>query len=432
MRNDTIVASITGPPPAAVVTIRLSGARAWEIGALIAQTSPDKFEDRRATHRFLLTGDDAVILPFTEGHSYTGDQSLEISVHGSSASVRALIEACLNNGARMANPGEFTLRAFMNGRLDLTQAEGVKATVDATTSAQLRAANDLRNGHTALQVKVIRDDLLGALTAVEASTDFSEEIGDLDTDAMEARLDLAIQSINKLLASAPASRIIQQGLTIVVAGQPNAGKSSLLNRLVGYDRAIVTEVPGTTRDTVEVSIEVSGIPCRLIDTAGMRETGDLVERMGIERSQSALTTADFVLYIYDASQGWTEMDRQVVANLTAPHQIIANKSDLAAPNQGLPISCLTGEGLAELLKSISDQLPTDVGEVPLILERHVTHLDNAKRSLEEALATLDANAPDDLLGIDLRQAIRHLGEIIGDTASPDIIDRIFHDFCIGK
>ncbi len=433
MRTDVIAALITGPPPSGVAVIRLSGAGAWETGRSVFPSLPRPVVSHVATYGHFTTGDDGLALPFAHGKSFTGEESVELSIHGSAASIQALLEACIAAGARLAEPGEYTLRAFMNGRIDLSQAEGVRATVDSRTAAQLKQANRLRSGQASHHAKEIRDQIVTVLTAVEASTDFSEEIGELDHELARTRLTKIREQIIETIKAAPASRVLMQGLTVVIAGQPNAGKSSLLNRLLGSDRAIVTEFAGTTRDTVEEVVEFGGVLCRLVDTAGLRESEDPIERAGIHRSLEALESSHMVLYVYDSQVGWQEADETSISRMNAPVIVVANKSDLpGSAGRGLSVSCATGDGLQQLQDAISRLIPKVTDEMPYLLDRHLKSFQAALSGIEAALATIGSDVPDDLLAIDLRSASRHLGEISGETTPDDIIDRIFHDFCIGK
>jgi tRNA modification GTPase len=380
-----------------------------------------------------VTGDDGLALPFAAGSSYTGEEAVEISVHGSPASVRGLVEACLRLGARSARPGEFTLRAFMNGRLDLTQAEGVRDLVLARTDAQLRRAVLLREGAVRKLLAPARDALTGALAAVEASTDFSEEVGDIDAGAVSTMIDSALTQIGRALEGARASRVVRHGLTVVIAGEPNVGKSSLLNALVQADRAIVSAVPGTTRDTVEEEIEIDGVSVRLVDTAGLRQAGGEVERLGIERARSSMAAADGVVCVVDATRpvaAWPWAEADLVGR---PSILVANKADLpeARPVEGaLSVSAKTGEGL-EAVRSAFRQWVGDT-DGGLINERHVPLLEQAADAARQAMETLAQPVPADLAAVALRQALRLLGEVTGDTTPPDVIDRVFRDFCIGK
>lgn len=420
-------------------------------GGSAAGRSGIPFKAGHARHVHYVTGDDGLATAFEEGHSYTGEQTLELSVHGSPVSVQALIEACLGAGARMAEPGEFTYRAFMNGRLDLSRAEGVRDTVRAQTDAQLRQANLLREGGLRAEVSDLRETLVGVLAAVEASTDFSEEIGDVDSEAALERLSSVKDKLDNLYISSKSARIVREGLTVAIIGRPNAGKSSLLNAIVGADRAIVTPVPGTTRDTLEETVCVHGVPVRLIDTAGLRETQDTVEMLGVQRSKDALANADQVWYVFDATVGWGSEDASALAEVDRPTTLVANKCDLLDPSRDLAtastlagpdtgkgrlvsVSAVTGDGIAGLLGSLVALETGGPSESPVALpnRRHAPLLQEAAVAVQEAIETLTRQVPDDLAVVHLRAAVRSLGEITGETAAPDIIERVFHDFCIGK
>ncbi len=432
---ETIVAPITALAPAAVALVRISGPRAWAVAKQVFNPWPDPVRPRYAQYGRFVTGDDGLALPFAESASYTGEESVEFSVHGSLPSVDTLVQACLQAGCRLAEPGEFTLRAFMNGRIDLTQAEGVRATVEAATATQLRTANQLRSGALTDDVKQIRESCLQLLSMVEASTDFSEEIGDLDHAEAERLCQQSLQKIDRLLATEAVTRLHQNGARIAIVGLPNAGKSSLLNALLRQDRAIVTPIPGTTRDTVEETVDLNGIPVRFIDTAGLRETPDQVEQIGVERAIQASQSADLVLYLYDANTGWQAEDSRLHQSIQRPTILVANKADLNPdPPQGIPISSKTGQNLEVLIQTISSQLTGGNQDDPsYLLDRHFSLLHQAKDAITETLTTVTSpHLPDDLASVTTRQAIRVLGEITGETASADIIQEIFARFCIGK
>lgn len=429
--TDTIAAQITGAGRAAVAVIRVSGPSAWEIGSKVFAPWPAQIVPRMALYGRFSTGDNGLALPFPVDASYTGDETVEFSIHGSPASVSALMTALIDSGARMAEPGEFTLRAFLNGRIDLAQAEGVRETVDAVTSAQLRRSKLLREGDFSRRVSAIRSELEGVLAAVEASTDFSEEIGEVDHAASIQRCQKAALELENLLAGKSAAKILS-GYTVAIVGRPNAGKSSLLNAILGADRAIVTPVPGTTRDTVEETVELSGIPVRFVDTAGLRGTDDLVEQIGVERSRKAMSASDRIIYLYDADAGWTSEDDESLQDCDPRITLVAaNKTDLQPACSGeIGISALTGQGVGELLNLISGELKMD--ELPMALERHYPLLEEALDGVQKAEDVFVQPIPDDLSAVFLRSAIRSLGEITGETTPPDIIHRIFSDFCIGK
>ncbi len=428
---DTIVAAITGSQAAAVAWIRLSGPDSWAIASRVFGNWPSQPQSHRAVFGVYSHGDSGLALPFEDKQSYTGERSVELSIHGSRASSRALVQLCLDEGARMAEPGEFTLRAFLNGRVDLTQAEAVRDTVESETDAQLRAANLNRRGVLKREVSDIRNGVLKVLANVEASVDFSEEIGDLDRIGALTSTEEQIGRIEQLLASADTNRILRNGFRIAIVGPPNAGKSSLLNALLGEDRSIVSDIAGTTRDYVEERVEIGGVPIVLIDTAGLRESTDRIESIGIQRTISMAANSDAIWYVYDSQVGFTPDDQATVDTFDRPVSLLANKSDLVVPTQGIPISAITRDGLSTLLDHVTSLVATSPSS-PLINARHQPLLIQAKESLQLVRDTLSHHAPDDLLSVLLTEAAHFLGEITGETAAPDMIERIFHDFCIGK
>lgn len=429
---DTIVAPITGSHPAAVAVVRLSGSDAWQIASQVFLAWPLTPEPHKAVYGKYTTGDDGLALPFEEGHSYTGEQSVELSCHGSPASVRALVEAAVKAGARPARPGEFTERAFLNGRIDLTEAEGVADTVNALTEAQLKIANLQREGSLHKQISQLRDRIIRILAAVEASVDFEEEIGPLDRQSALAELEAVSSRIDELVKTADIGAIIRRGLRIAIVGLPNAGKSSLLNAIAGRERAIVTANPGTTRDYLEEQIDMSGIPVVLIDTAGLRDASDEAEKLGVARSLEQARKSDLIWYVFDASKGITPEDDLLTHQLSDAF-VIANKCDLAKVPHLLNVSSKTGEGLDELVRNVAVYAEeAKAMEVPPIDLRHKPLLADAAQMLREGAETIRNARPDDLLTTFLRSAVSHLGEITGETASADMIERIFADFCIGK
>jgi tRNA modification GTPase len=429
---DTIVAPITGSQPAAVAVIRLSGAEAWAIAAKVFVNWPDKPESHRAMYGRYITCDDGLALPFVEGHSYTGEQSVELSCHGSPASVRALVEACVKAGARPARPGEFTERSFLNGRMDLTEAEAVADTVSALTAAQLKIANLQREGVLHREVVSLGGRVLRILAAVEASVDFEEEIGPLDRQSALAELESVADAIEEMIRTAEIGAIVRRGLRIAIVGLPNAGKSSLLNAIVGRERAIVTSTPGTTRDYLEEHIDMGGVPVVLIDTAGLRQPGDEAEKLGVGRSLEQAERANLVWYVFDASKGITPEDEKLTKQLSNAF-VIASKCDLARVPHFLNVSAKTGQGLDELVRNVTVYAEEACAmKVPPIDLRHKPLLEDTVQMLREAAETIRNARPDDLLTTFLRSASSHLGEITGETASADMIERIFADFCIGK
>ncbi len=432
---DTIVAPITGVQPAAVAWIRLSGPDAWTVASNVFKSWPEgDVESHRALFGKYVNGDEGLALPFAEDRSYTGEQAVELSLHGSAVSVRTLVEACLAAGARLAEPGEFTLRAFMNGRIDLTQAEAVRETVDAQTEAQLHLANLSRKGVLRKEFSALRSRILGVLAKVEASVDFSEEIGDLDRPVASAEIEAVCQVLLEWVVTAGWGQVVRNGYRIAILGRPNAGKSSLMNALLKNDRSIVTSTPGTTRDYIEESLEVEGFRVILTDTAGLRASVDPVEAKGIERSREVASKANHAFYMYDCAVGWTAEDDIHIAELDSQdisYTILANKVDIAEHGPGNPISTMTMAGIDDLLADIK-HLVESTPVVPFVNLRQLPFVEQAHQSLTECSALLKGDAPDDLLSVLLTDAAMQLGAITGETAAPDMIERIFHDFCIGK
>lgn len=424
--GDAIVAPITAVG-GAVAVVRVSGEQAWQVAELCFGCWPEPPDSHRAQFVRFGNGDEGLVLPFSEGHGYTGEFAAEASIHGSPASVRWLVEMCVASGARLAEPGEFTMRALMNGRLDLAQAEAVRDTVAAQTELQLRFANRQRGGALSVRIEALRDEAMAILAAVEASVDFSEEVGEFDRETGLARLGQLAEKIDDLLATEETGRIIRRGLRIAIVGEPNAGKSSLLNALLGRDRAIVTPIPGTTRDTIEAWVNLGGIPCTLVDTAGIRETADTIEREGVARALAASQEADLVWHVHDAAKP--------LRGTPACDLLIWNKIDLgeaAYPPEGsLPVSAVTRRGVDRLAKWIQAKVDADRWDV-VIDPRHAASLKGAKDAVMNAIDTIRGDLPDDLLATCLRTAIHALGEITGQTCDAEMLERVFRDFCVGK
>lgn len=434
--DDVIVAPITGVTPAGVALIRGSGAGSWRLAeAVFRAAGNSRLKPRHAVlgviHNDGEVIDEGYLVLFESGKSYTTEESFELSCHGNPAIVRRIVNLLIEKGARAARPGEFTERAFLNGRIDLTQAEAVRDTIEAATEAQQRRARLLRDGRLARHAAEIRRKIAHELATVEAVTDFSEEIGDLDREASCERISSIVAEIRELVANASSAHIMRHGLRIAIVGRPNVGKSSLMNRMLGSDRAIVTEIPGTTRDTIEEAVEVRGLPVVLIDTAGIRQTEDRVEAIGVERSQLAAAHADTVWMVVEAPSGWTSEDEALAAALgREPDLIVANKADLGKQeSRGILVSALTGEGFDQLEAAVQDCFGV---ELPLANERQSERLAAAADRLEAARATLEEGMPTDLACVDLYGALHEVGAVTGDSATDDILEQIFRDFCIGK
>lgn len=428
---DDIVAPITGPPPAAVAIVRLSGPRSWDIASGVFSRP---LVARTAVFGRFSSGDEGLALAFEEGRSFTGERSVELNTHGSRASIERLIADCLALGARMARPGEFTERAFLNGRIDLTQAEGIRDTIEAVTDAQMRQANLLRDGALRTKVDRLRDGILRELATIEAHVDFSEEIGALDRPAMVHRLSAIVDELDSLLETADAGRFLRAGVRIALAGLPNAGKSSLMNALLGRDRAIVTPIAGTTRDYLEESLELAGVLCVLTDTAGLRTAKDTVEEEGIFRARSMIDAADVVWFLYDASSGWTSADQVEFEGIERPKLKIANKIDLQPDaTESYSVSAKTGTGIDRLGDWLCRFAMVDrAASEPLVNLRQSPYLKHAATAILSAIETIRHDLPEDLACVQLRSAAEALGSVTGASSDEDMLERIFRDFCIGK
>jgi tRNA modification GTPase len=377
--------------------------------------------------------DDGICVLFAESASFNGEAVAEISCHGSPEIVREIVEEAINLGARFARPGEFTERAFLNGTIDLSQAEAVREAVDSLTEAQARRATLLRSGVLFDRISEIESEVGKAIAAIEAVVDFSDEVGDLDRTSVLSGLAGVSATIEALLAGAQPSKLIRNGLRIALVGRPNVGKSSLLNALLGVDRAIVTDVPGTTRDTIEETASVRGYPVVLTDTAGLRDTDDPVEALGVARSREAIDQADEVWIIFEAPKGITEADRALADTIPRELVWIANKSDLGEfAGDTIRASAVTEGGVGHLVAWIVAKFET-THEAPLANDRHEAELAAALASVHQASETLtNVSIPVDLACVDLYAALDRLGRITGRTAPDEIIQRIFADFCIGK
>lgn len=453
--EDTIAAIATPPGEGAIGIVRLSGPDAVSIASkvFVSTGGHDLATSRRRVFHGEARDDrgpiDEVLVHVMRGpHSYTCEDIVEINCHGGAAPLQAVLEAVLARGARLATPGEFTRRAFLNGRIDLVQAEAVIDRVRAGTRAALRAANAAATGHLSRTIHELSDQLIDALARIEAAVDFpDEDLPELVDDALRAELEETHGRMTELLETAKAGRLYREGAGAAIVGRPNVGKSSLFNALLRDARAIVTPEPGTTRDLIEEIITIAGVPVRLSDTAGLRSSDDQVEQIGVQVARNALQNADIILLVVDASEPLSEADEQLareVADLEAPVVVALNKTDLApdtpVPDWASPfagtvrVSALTGQGLKELEDALGDILLGDsrVGPDQGLITR-IHQADSLRRAAESTRHLLDNfDASPEFLSLDLRQALSALGEITGETTPEDILDRIFSTFCIGK
>ena len=448
-RVDTIVAAATAPGRGGIGVVRVSGPKVPEIAAVILGDLPPP---RRATFaRFLDARQDTIdaglALFFPAPHSYTGEHVLELQGHGGTLVLEAIVARVVEIGGRRAQPGEFTQRAFLNDKLDLAQAEAIADLIDAGSNAAARAAMRSLQGEFSAMIRGLTDAVIELRTYVEAAIDFPEEEVDfLADEQLVERFQSVRDHFDGVEQSARQGRLLSQGMTVVIAGRPNAGKSSLLNRLAGYEAAIVTPIPGTTRDVVRERIHIDGMPLHVLDTAGLRNGGDLVEEEGIRRAQTEMTRADRVLFVIDAAEdpGATAFqEERSRMPKDVPVTLVFNKCDLAV---GIPVadtisgppritlSATSGKGMDILrahLKACMGYQTVDSGTVSA-RQRHLDSLTRARRSVDEAYRQLEERRAGELVAEELRGAQQALNEIIGEFTSEDLLGRIFSSFCIGK
>jgi tRNA modification GTPase len=386
--------------------------------------------------------DKVVVSFFERPRSYTAEDVVEISCHGAPVVLQLCLERAVAAGARLAEPGEFTLRAYLNGRIDLPQAEGVRELIDATTLYQARVAAQQMEGSVSRRIRPLKEQLLELISLLEAGIDFAEDdISVASAEQILERLTPIEAGLRTLLASFAAGKLIFEGFTMAIAGRPNVGKSSLFNRLLQQDRAIVTEIPGTTRDTVSETTAINGVPVKLVDTAGIREGNDLVERLGIERTHQAVADADLTLLVFDLSVESTPDDRALLDKLTPSKPVlVGNKSDLPSRFAGLPnllrVSATTGAGIADLQDAIIQRLAPSGLATPesgvITSIRHAALLTESLAALENARRAVGFGLPHEMLLLDLYATLRPIDAVTGATTADDILNRIFSTFCIGK
>jgi tRNA modification GTPase len=453
--EETIVAIATPPGRGGIGIVRLSGPDAQRL-LLSHLELRSSLLPGRARYCTIVDGgarlDEGVVTYFAAPNSYTGEDVLEIAAHGSPVILDLLVRRALEAGARLARPGEFTERAFLNGRLDLTQAEAVRDLIAAETLYQVRVAAEQLGGALSRRVAPVKEQLVALVTLLEAGIDFAEDDIDVTPDAeILRRLDALDRALAPIAGSFREGRLVHNGLTMAIVGRPNAGKSSLFNRLVERERAIVTATPGTTRDLVTERISLGGIPVELVDTAGLRETDDEAESHGIARTESAMADADLVLLLLDATaavdvQGvlrLPEEDARLLALLEGRSPLLVlNKVDLAramrvdgVPGEVAQVSALTGEGVAELRSRLLERVRGSANDAEggmLTSLRHFEALEGCTQALGRARVALAERVPHEMLLLDLYAALQQLDQLTGATTADDILNRIFSSFCIGK
>ena len=456
IQSDETIAAISTPAgKGGIGIIRISGSASLRIALKIFASTKlqNKIEERKLyfgklvdrDQRFL---DHGYLAYFKSPESYTGEDTVEISCHGSPFILRVVLEEAAHAGARIAEPGEFTMRAFLNGRIDLIQAEAIKNLIDARTYYQARVAYNQLEGELSKKILPVKDQLINNIAEAEAALDFADEDNKfISKKEFSGSIDVISLNIKDLIESFREGRIIQEGAIVAIVGAPNVGKSSIFNQLLKYDRAIVTDVPGTTRDTVEETIDVEGIPVRLIDTAGLREASNVVEKEGVQRSEHAIRRADLILYVLDSSGNISKEELEFFRRLSAEKVIVVeNKQDLKQNldeslipkrfTRVAKVSAMHGAGIQALNRTIRNMISTvDENSLSASIVTNVRHaelLKQALHSLNNAKESLENEMSEEYILIDLKRALQNINELTGETTIEDIYDRIFSKFCLGK
>ena len=453
---ETIAAIATPPGEGGIGMIRLSGPNAPESASILSKTTIRENEPRQATLLSLKRPDDnqpidqGLVTFFPSPHSYTGEDVVEISGHGSPLLLQALLETLINQPeTRLAEPGEFTRRAFENNKLDLAQADAVASLISARSESALRASARQLRGELSDAVNELRETLVFCQSRIEAGLDFGDQetVGKIPYGEIKQRLNETRDQLVQLIDSGKSGTLLEQGVSTAIIGRPNVGKSSLMNRLLKEERAIVTQQPGTTRDVVRDQVVIDGIPFRLHDTAGIRQNPETIEAEGIRRSKETLETADLILFLFDRSKSLEENDRRIYELTNSiPTLIIGNKNDLKTKirkkeeknyfgEPDLYISAKTGEGLETLQHEMVTRVrhgDTTVEDPLVTRTRHLEILKKTKKQLERAINGIKQNRDPSLIADDLREASTHAGKITGEITTDDLLDEIFHEFCIGK
>nr|WP_256558307.1 tRNA uridine-5-carboxymethylaminomethyl(34) synthesis GTPase MnmE [Halobacillus sp. A1] len=455
---DTITAISTPMGEGAIAIVRLSGPEAVSIAASLFQGKDLKEVESHTMHYGKLidrkteeVAEEVMVSVMKAPKTFTREDVVEINCHGGLVSVNRVLEIVLESGARLAEPGEFTKRAFMNGRIDLSQAEAVMDLIRAKTDRAMSVALKQMDGRLSNLIQELRQKLLETLAHVEVNIDYPEydDVEEMSNEMMREKTKEVLEEVEKLLATARQGKILREGLGTAIIGRPNVGKSSLMNALVHENKAIVTEVPGTTRDVIEEYVNVRGVPLRLIDTAGIRETEDIVERIGVERSRQVLKEADLILLVLNYGDELTEEDKKLFEAVEDLNIIvIVNKMDLepkldldevkglAADHPVISTALIREEGIDQLENAIADTFfegDLDTGDMTYVSNvRHVQLLKQAKQSLEDAQEGMEMGVPIDVVQIDVTRTWELLGEIIGDAVHESLIDQLFSQFCLGK
>ncbi len=457
LQDDTIAAIATPLGIGGLGIVRISGEKAGEIAKrlFVPRSSQNNLQSHRLYHGEIVDPregtplDEVLLVMMRRPHSYTGEDVVEIHCHGGILILQNVLQAVLREGARIAEPGEFTKRAFLNERLDLAQAEAVADLIESQTHKGMSQALGQLKGRLSTEIRKLRDDLIELLSSVEASIDFPEEdLEEISGEMLLKRVESCSAKIQRFLSTYEEGRIYREGLCTVIVGRANVGKSSLLNILLEEKRAIVTEIPGTTRDVIGEIINIKGIPLKILDTAGLRKATNIVEEEGIKVTREKLTEADIVILVLDGNQALSAEDREIIQELRGKKAVVAiNKIDLP---QKLPRSQVEKEGLEGQIVEISAKEALGIDKLKEVIFstavcqsaegssmfinriRHKIALERADDSLQKAKESILKEMSPEFIALDLKLALEHLGEIVGETTTEDILDKIFSDFCIGK
>ena len=454
---DTIGAISTSIGEGGIAIVRISGDKAKDVVDKIFQAKNGKsIKDMKSytmKYGYIIDENnnhiDEVVVSFMKGpRSFTAEDTIEINCHGGVVATNKVLEQVIKQGVRLAEPGEFTKRAFLNGRIDLSQAEAVIDIINAKTDLSMKSALMQSEGAISKEIQELRGKLLSTIAHIEATVDYPEDDLEEVTAEMAIKdLEVIKKEIKEFIETAEEGKILREGLSTVIVGKPNVGKSSLLNALTKENRAIVTDIPGTTRDVIEEYINISGIPIKIIDTAGIRETDDVVEKIGVERSRAKINDADLIILILDSSDDLSEEDKEIINHISnKKYMILLNKSDLNSKITQVnleninckniySISAKTGEGIDKVRSAIKDMFfkgEISTNNIIITNTRHKEALLRAYECVESAIDTLNHTFAIDLASIDIRNAWTFLGEITGDSLEENIIDKIFKDFCLGK
>lgn len=445
--DSTIAAIATARGQASVAVIRISGKEAWNIAYELFSRKNERFQHGRFYHGWIADHgdiiDEVLLLSFKGPYSYTGEDVIEIHCHGGDVISHKILGLCIKNGARVAQPGEFTMRAYLNGKMDLTQAESVMDLISSRSERLLaQASGNLKNRSLGNYIDEMSKGLLDLQAQIVASIDFPDEVDEPDRHVLAARLEESLSAISRLRESAQRNKMVREGLKVALLGMPNSGKSSLFNALLARERSIVTDQAGTTRDVVTETLDIDGIPITLIDTAGIRETQHSIEMMGIQRSWQAATEAQIVIYLIDCSVGLLRYDLQILSKLDASNTIVVgNKKDLLRPEQRTYpnwayVSVRTREGMNSIYEAMQEKIrsfsPEDTGLTLALNQRQVKCCIEVEECLNQAQQAIHSTLPLDVVTLPMTEALRKLDELMGRDTTEEVLTNVFQQFCVGK